>query len=140
MVEDDQDRRVRGLPVLGDAGHPAGAPHRLVLAVGVLDVIDVPEEQQRFIAELKRLIEETGLEDEARLVFGRMTLAVNRYLSGQVIPMDGSCYDLAFRLARFLPAGSDAQEVGERQIRAANDAKAGRVRERRLARLARGSG
>ncbi|MFD4925360.1 hypothetical protein ACFWNE_29165 [Streptomyces goshikiensis] len=43
-------------------------------------VIDVSEEQQRFIAELRRLIEETGLEDESWLVFGRMTLAVNRYL------------------------------------------------------------
>ncbi|WP_369776369.1 hypothetical protein [Streptomyces sp. R33] len=38
VVEDDQDRRVRGLSSLRDAGHPAGAPHRLVLAVGVLDL------------------------------------------------------------------------------------------------------
>lgn len=102
-------------------------------------VIDLPEEQERFIAELKRLIEKTGLEDEAWLVFGHMTLAVNRYLSGKTIPMDRACYDVAFYLADFLPARSDAPQVAERLIRLAEDARAGRARERRLARLARGS-
>lgn len=36
LVEDEQDRRVRRVAPLGIGGGPAGAPHRLVLAVGVL--------------------------------------------------------------------------------------------------------
>ncbi|AWZ07404.1 hypothetical protein DRB96_10415 [Streptomyces sp. ICC1] len=103
-------------------------------------VISLPAEQRSFIAQLKHLIEMTGLEDEMWLLFGPRSRAVARYLSGQTIPKDAFCYDLAFRLADFLPEEMDAQRVGDRLMWAAGDARVARARERRVARLVRASG
>ncbi|MFD5489514.1 MULTISPECIES: hypothetical protein [Streptomyces] len=101
--------------------------------------IDLPAEQKIFIAELRRLIKKTGLEDEAWLVLGYTFPAVQRYLSGQSIPTFGSCLVLAAHLVRFLPEGPDEEVVADRLLHAASYARAGRARERRLARLARRS-
>lgn len=95
--------------------------------------IDVPPEQQRFIKELNDLIRKTGLEDELWLLLGSFGSRVERYLAGQSIPTDDTCWRLTERLASFLPE-LDRLDVARRLMLAAEVARAARVRDRRIAR------
>lgn len=95
--------------------------------------IDVPSEQQRFIRELNDLIGKTGLEDELWLLLGTYTARAERYLAGESIPTDDTCWVLAHRLAEFIP-DSDFEDLGIRLMRSAEVARLARVRDRRIAR------
>jgi hypothetical protein len=95
--------------------------------------IDVPPEQQRFIGELNDLIGKTGLEDELWLLLGTYTPRAERYLAGESIPTNDTCWGLAHRLAKFIP-DSDFEDLGIRLVRSAEVARLARVRDRRIAR------
>ncbi|OEJ36302.1 hypothetical protein [Streptomyces agglomeratus] len=95
--------------------------------------IAVPVEQQRFIEELKGLIERTGLKDDLWLLMGSFSYAVERYLEGTTIPTEETCWRLSHNLAQFIP-GADLLNVRNRLVRSAEVARAARVRDRRLAR------
>lgn len=95
--------------------------------------IDVPPEQQRFIGELNDLIGKTGLEDELWLLLGTYTPRAERYLAGESIPTNDTCWVLAHRLAEFIP-DSDFEDLGIRLVRSAEVARLARVRDRRIAR------
>jgi hypothetical protein len=101
-------------------------------------VIDVPPEQQRFIRELNDLIGKTGLEDELWLLLGAYTPRVERYLAGESIPTNDTCWRLAHRLAVFIP-DSRSDDLGTRLMRSAEVARLARVRDRRIARKGRTS-
>jgi hypothetical protein len=98
--------------------------------------IAVPPEQQRFIRELNDLLGKTGLEDELWLLLGNLCSRVERYLAGESIPTDQTCWMLADRLASFVPDldRSDRLDAARRLILAAEVARAARVRDRRIAR------
>ncbi|MEU6594696.1 hypothetical protein ABZ923_36795 [Streptomyces sp. NPDC046881] len=100
-------------------------------------VIAVPREQQRFIAELTRLIKLTGLEDELWLMLGSFSSRVERYLAGEAIPTDSTCWLLVERLIDFLPQEVDPMDALLRLRRSAEVARTGRARERRVARRSR---
>ncbi|WP_461712113.1 hypothetical protein [Streptomyces sp. DSM 41013] len=100
--------------------------------------IRIPEEQQIFIAELRGLIEMTGLKTQMWLLFGSDATRVERYLAGEAIPTERSCLMLDNRLSPFFPEG-DIPPVGVRLWNAAQSARAGRVRARRLARESKAS-
>ncbi|MFM9625122.1 hypothetical protein ACKI14_45280 [Streptomyces turgidiscabies] len=95
--------------------------------------IAVPPEQQAFIKELNDLIGETGLEDELWLLLGPFCFRVQRYLAGESIPTDESCWTLTEHLASFFP-DLDRLDVGRRLMLSAAVARAARVRDRRIAR------
>ncbi|MEU0759608.1 hypothetical protein ABZ351_08030 [Streptomyces microflavus] len=95
--------------------------------------IAVPPEQQDFIKELKDLIGKTGLEDELWLLLGSFSFRVERYLGGESIPTDESCWALTERLASFVPS-LDRLDVARRLMLSAEVARAARVRDRRIAR------
>nr|WP_011265235.1 hypothetical protein [Streptomyces sp. F11]AAX51340.1 unknown [Streptomyces sp. F11] len=120
------------------------------LARGILDqrefrpraaqvAIDVPPEQERFIRELNDLIGKTGLEDELWLLLGAHTPRAERYLAGESIPTDDTCWVLAHRLAEFIP-DSYVEDLAVRLVRSAEVARLARVRDRRIAREGRGRG
>jgi hypothetical protein len=96
-------------------------------------VIDVPPEQQRFIKELNDLIRKSGLEDELWLLLGSFGSRVERYLAGESIPTDDTCWRLTERLASFVPE-LDRLGVVRRLMLSAEVARAARVRDRRIAR------
>jgi hypothetical protein len=93
----------------------------------------VPPEQQDFIKEMKDLIGKTGLEDELWLLLGSFCFRVERYLAGESIPTDESCWALTERLASFVP-DLDRLDVARRLMLSAEVARAARVRDRRIAR------
>ncbi|MCX4462394.1 hypothetical protein OOK58_58980 [Streptomyces sp. NBC_01728] len=97
-------------------------------------VIALPEEQQLFIAELNRLIEATGLKDELWLLFGSNTSRIERYLAGQAIPTRRMCWALQNQLKPFLPEDLALPGGTHRLWSSAEIARAGRVRDRRIAR------
>ena len=101
--------------------------------------IDVPPEQLRFIGELHDLIGKTGLEDELWLLLGTHTPRVERYLAGESIPTDDTCWSLAYRLAEFIP-DTYFEDLGLRLMRSAEVARLARVRDRRVAREGRRGG
>ncbi|MFJ6076415.1 hypothetical protein ACIQFU_37295 [Streptomyces sp. NPDC093065] len=101
--------------------------------------ITVPREQERFIAELRKLLQLTGLEDEPWLMLGSYNSRVERYLAGEAIPTDATCWDLVELLIDFLPQGVDLLDVTTRLTKSAEAARAGRVRQRRIARKRRTS-
>lgn len=96
-------------------------------------VIGMPEEQRIFIAELRSLIERTGLGSDLWLLFGSGATRVERYLAGETIPTARSCLLLEHRLEPFFPE-DDNPPVGVRLWNAAQSARAGRARARRIAR------
>ncbi|MEV4046305.1 hypothetical protein [Streptomyces sp. NPDC049744] len=96
--------------------------------------IAVPREQERFIAELHKLLQLTGLENEPWLMLGSYSSRVERYLAGEAIPTDTTCWNLVELLIDFLPSDVDLLDVTTRLRRSAEAARAGRVRQRRFAR------
>lgn len=110
--------------VLGERGfRPRAAPV----------AIAVPPEQQDFIKELNDLIGKTGLEDELWLLLGSFSFRVERYLAGESIPTDATCWTLTERLASFVPE-LDRLDAARRLMLSAEVARAARVRDRRIAR------
>ncbi|MFE3994991.1 hypothetical protein ACFXPW_25340 [Streptomyces goshikiensis] len=151
-IDDDFGHRLRGdwdwqekLPV-GHEAHPVvakwvGRYSRVFRELARIRApkadpvtIEVPEEQRRFIGELDRLLKTTGLDDELWLILGSGTRAVEGYLAGQAIPTEKSCWRLVVRLEAFFPEGTDTDDVFLRLWNAADFARAGRARARRLAR------
>jgi hypothetical protein len=101
--------------------------------------IDVPREQERFITELNNLLQLTDLEDELWLMLGSYSSKVERYLAGEAIPTDRTCWFLVEVLIDFLPQDVDPLNLTTRLTRSAEAARAGRVRQRRIARKGRPS-
>lgn len=101
--------------------------------------IAIPPEQQRFINELEGLIGKTGLQgdDERWQVFGALTLRVERYLAGEAIPTQETCWQIAERCDPYVPFEVDFYDVGRRLEMAAELARLARVRDRRTARKSR---
>jgi hypothetical protein len=95
--------------------------------------IAVPAEQKVLIGQLRALIRRTGLEDELWLLFGADTARVERYLAGRTIPTKTSCVRLADQVGDFIP-NFDFYDASERLLRAAEAARTGRARDRRIAR------
>ncbi|MDW8803702.1 hypothetical protein P1P68_02480 [Streptomyces scabiei] len=95
--------------------------------------IDPPPEQQRLIKVLNDLIGKTGLQDELWLLFGASALRIERYLAGEAIPNEGSCWLIANKCAGFAP-DVDYFDDGRRLEKAAEVARLARVRDRRIAR------
>ncbi|MDN3262885.1 hypothetical protein QWJ26_24375 [Streptomyces sp. CSDS2] len=94
--------------------------------------IAVPPEQQRFIKELGALVEKAGLED-ALWLLGKDTPRMERYLAGESIPTNETCWRMAYRLAEFI-ADADHVALRKRLVRSAEVARLARVRDRRIAR------
>ncbi|MFI5526677.1 hypothetical protein [Streptomyces platensis] len=101
--------------------------------------ITAPREQERFITELNNLLQLTGLEDELWLILGSYSSKVERYLAGEAIPTEVSCWALVEVLIDFLPQDVDPLNVTTRLTTSAEAARAGRARQRRIARNSRTS-
>ncbi|MBC2873760.1 MULTISPECIES: hypothetical protein [Streptomyces] len=97
--------------------------------------IPVPEEQQRFTAALRDLVESTGLYEERWLIFGDNTRQVEGYLEGRYIPQDTALRGIAKKCARHTDKdGADTAKNLQYLLYLAREARAGRARARRLAR------
>ncbi|MFH8886784.1 hypothetical protein [Streptomyces californicus] len=97
--------------------------------------IETPREQHILIAQIKDLIERTGLSQDMWLLFGPETLRIERYLSGQVIPNKRWTNRIAMHCAEFTP-DLNLKEEADRLYVAVEIARRARVRERRIARKA----
>ncbi|MFF9690973.1 hypothetical protein [Streptomyces sp. NPDC014623] len=99
--------------------------------------IDIPREQHILIAQLKNMIERTGLDQDMWLLFGSDTLRIERYLGGKVIPNYNWCVRIVRICEGFaLDQDLDTQYEIDRLCTAADLARLARVRERRIARKA----
>ncbi|MEU2854548.1 hypothetical protein [Streptomyces syringium] len=101
--------------------------------------IPVPVEQQQFIDALRDLIEATGLHDSRWLLFAGITRRVDSYLAGECIPQEEAlirvlkiCVDHLEKID-----GKTVDALYERLGHLAKQARAARVRERRVARNSR---
>lgn len=101
--------------------------------------IAIPPEQQRFINELANLIGKTGLQDadERWQVFGALTFRVERYLAGDSIPTQETCWRIMESCDPYVPSEMDFEDVAHRLEMAAELARLARVRDRRIARKGR---
>ncbi|MFF1401237.1 hypothetical protein ACFVZD_47045 [Streptomyces sp. NPDC058287] len=106
--------------------------------------ISVPQEQQRFIEGLEKLIESTGLKDDRWLLFGSFDRKVTRYLEGDLLPQGQSCQKIVMACCPHIGIDlSDDEDVEafdrvlsmERDLeKLVEEARAARTRDRRAAR------
>ncbi|MGW8355191.1 hypothetical protein [Streptomyces wedmorensis] len=99
--------------------------------------IPVPPEQARLTAALTRLVKDTGLGESRWLLFpdSAFRRRVERYLDGTFIPTDGQLITVGSICLEVL--GTDDDEVEQRLLELlhlAEDARAARARDRRIAR------
>lgn len=103
-------------------------------------VIDLPPEQRAYIEALLSLIRQTGLEGEMWLLFGyHVAGKVETYLAGRCVPTDGLNESIVRACVRHIDGGASRYlRTLDRLNYLAHRARAGRARERRIARLAAG--
>ncbi|MGW1192439.1 hypothetical protein [Streptomyces sp. NPDC002559] len=133
------ERRYRDLVRELDEGRvhrPAAAPVRIA----------IPPEQQKFIDELQRLIDSTGLQDSRWLLFGELNRKVTSYLAGNCLPEHRNISRIVMTCLETQgfeldPDGPDddegwdlAFETMERLEELVAEARVARARERRKAR------
>ncbi|WP_024755954.1 hypothetical protein [Streptomyces exfoliatus] len=99
--------------------------------------ISVPPEQARLTAALTRLVKDTGLGESRWLLFPESAFRrrVERYLDGTFIPTDSQLITVGSICLEVL--GTDDDEVEQRLLELlhlAEDARAARARDRRIAR------
>lgn len=100
--------------------------------------IRVPEEQQQFIKALRDLVEETGLYWERWLLFGERTRRFDSYLAGERIPQWETLYEIVLACAKHTEKNKeDALRLFDRFKYLADEARAARARDRRIARKGR---
>ncbi|WP_116215296.1 hypothetical protein [Streptomyces olivoreticuli] len=100
--------------------------------------IPVPNEQQRFIAALRGVLEATGLQETRWLLFGEHTRRVDSYLIGERVPQEQALRETVMTCTQYAEmSAEETLSLYHYLAYLADEARAARVRDRRIARKSR---